>query len=53
MQAGREIMSGGCRVRLHFGAKPDPSIRREIARMLLSNFEAERKGNDETSHVSV
>ena len=36
-----------------FKAENDPTIRKEIARLLLTAFEQERNADDETSHVSV
>ncbi len=54
VQANREFMTtNGCRVRMLFKAENDPTIRKEIARLLLTAFEQERNADDETSHVSV
>ena len=54
VQANREFMTtNGCRVRMLFKTENDPTIRKEIARLLLAAFEQERNADDETSHVSV
>ncbi len=54
VQADREYTSpSGCHVKMFFKKENNPGIRKEIARLLLTAFELERKVDNETSHVSV
>ena len=53
VQASREFTTtDGCHVDAFFRKEHDPSVRREIARLLLAAFE-ERNVDDETRDVSV
>ena len=54
VQASREFSTpSGCHVRMFFKTEHDPSIRKEIARLLLAAFKQERNVDNETSNVSV
>ena len=54
VQVPREITTtDGCHVSLCFRNEDDPSVHREIARMLIAAFTKKRSNEHETSNVPV